>query len=628
MSLARQTSMVLSPEQMAEMTAVFGDIDENGDGSLDLSELGQALKLCDVEKPAHEVRKMISDLESEGHRDGKLDMNEFKALYLKLYSEKQGFLHGKISTASGVAATTTFMDTAKHTVRDEEVVGFSDWINKSLVEETDLAKFYKIDQGNDLYEQCADGVLLCKLINMAVPETIDERSVNKRKGSAPLSVFQVTENLNLALNSASAIGCHVVNIGATDIKERTPHLVLGLLWQIIRIGLLSDIDLMHHPELIALLQDGETAEDLLKLGPEAILLRWVNFQLAKSGLNREIKNLTEDIKDSEAYAHLLHQIQPRDETDPRKRITLDPLRQSDSKKRAEGVLGEADKIGCRSFVSPNDIVNGNYKLNLAFVANLFNKYPALDVVENDEPQIIETREEKTYRNWMNSMGVKPGVNYLYSDLTDGLVIFQLYDIISPGIVNWKRVQQLDNNRPARATMQKLENCNYAVELGKECGFHLVGIGGSDIREGNKTLTMGLVWQLMRAYTLSILKNLGDGHPVVEAEIIKWANEKLAESGKTSSLKSFQDSSLADGKTILDLIDALQPGSVNYDFVKDGASAEEKEQNAKYAVSTARKIGAAVYALPEDITEVKQKMIMTIFACLMVKGMQPVEMTVA
>ena len=30
----------------------------------------------------------------------------------------------------------------------------------------------------------------------------------------------------------------------------------------------------------------------------------------------------------------------------------------------------------------------------------------------------------------------------------------------------------------------------------------------------------------------------------------------------------------------------------------------------------RKIGARIYALPEDIVEVKPKMIMTIFACLM------------
>ncbi|KAL0176842.1 hypothetical protein M9458_029172, partial [Cirrhinus mrigala] len=54
------------------------------------------------------------------------------------------------------------------------------------------------------------------------------------------------ENLNLALNSASAIGCHVVNIGALDLREGKPHLVLGLLWQIIKIGLFADIELSRN----------------------------------------------------------------------------------------------------------------------------------------------------------------------------------------------------------------------------------------------------------------------------------------------------------------------------------------------------------------------------------------------
>lgn len=40
---------------------------------------------------------------------------------------------------------------------------------------------------------------------------------------------------------------------------------------------------------------------------------------------------------------------------------------------------------------------------------------------------------------MNSLGVKPQVKYLYTDLYDGLVMFQIYEIIQPGIVNWKRV---------------------------------------------------------------------------------------------------------------------------------------------------------------------------------------------
>jgi len=48
----------------------------------------------------------------------------------------------------------------------------------------------------------------------------------------------------LALNSASSIGCSIINIGAQDIAEGKPHLILGLIWQVIRIFLFAKIDLM------------------------------------------------------------------------------------------------------------------------------------------------------------------------------------------------------------------------------------------------------------------------------------------------------------------------------------------------------------------------------------------------
>lgn len=37
---------------------------------------------------------------------------------------------------------------------------------------------------------------------------------------------------------------------------------------------------------------------------------------------------------------------------------------------------------------------------------------------------------------------------------------------------------------------------------------------------------------------------------------------------------------------------------------------------------ARKTGARIYALPEDIAEVKNKMVMTVFACLMARDYLP------
>ena len=189
------------------------------------------------------------------------------------------------------------------------------------------------------------------------------------------------------------IGCNIVNIDAHDLAKGKPHLVLGLLWQIIRIGLFNQITLEHCPGLPTLLNDLEGIDDLMKLSPEAILLRWVNHHLERAGVHRRCTNFQTDISDSEIYSYLLNQIAPADVT-----ISLDALREQDLLRRAEIMLQQAGKLKCRSFVTPQDVVNGVYKLNVAFVANLFNNHPGLDqpinLTENFEP-IEENREEKS-----------------------------------------------------------------------------------------------------------------------------------------------------------------------------------------------------------------------------------------
>lgn len=63
-------------------------------------------------------------------------------------------------------------------------------------------------------------------------------------------------------------------------------------------GLLSSSLTDHyHPStaLAALLRDGETLEDLMKLSPEELLLRWANFHLENAGWQK-INNFSSDIK--------------------------------------------------------------------------------------------------------------------------------------------------------------------------------------------------------------------------------------------------------------------------------------------------------------------------------------------
>ncbi len=196
-----------------------------------------------------------------------------------------------------------------HSIRLEEQLAFSHWINEHLGHDVDLKHLLPIDpEGKMLYDKVKDGILLCKIINHSQPDTIDERAINKKN----LTLYTKHENLTLALGSAQAIGCNIVNIDGNDLMLGKPHLVLGLVWQIIRIGLFSHITLEHCPGLAHLLQDGETIEDLVRLPPEAILLRWVNYHLARAGTTRRCNNFHSDITDSEIYIHLLSQIAPND----------------------------------------------------------------------------------------------------------------------------------------------------------------------------------------------------------------------------------------------------------------------------------------------------------------------------
>ena len=74
--------------------------------------------------------------------------------------------------------------------------------------------------------------------------------------------------------------------------------------------------------------------------------------------------------------------------------------------------------------------------------------------------------------------------------------------MKPGIVNWERVNRAPFPRIG-AMMKRIENCNYAVDIGKELKYSLIVIAGNDIYDQNRTLTLALVWQIMRGYVFEV-----------------------------------------------------------------------------------------------------------------------------
>lgn len=185
----------------------------------------------------------------------------------------------------------------------------------------------------------------------------------------------------------------------------------------------------------------------------------------------------------------------------------------------------------------SSLLSGNPRLNLAFVANLFNTWPGLAPLDEQEARdygAIEDfdaegeREARVFTLWLNSLGVDPAVFNLFEQLRDGLILLQAFDKVFPGTVVWRRVSKpkdgvaggvsagyvsptedaggegeeveevgVKPNQGKLSRFKQVENTNYVVDLAKQNGMHMVGIQGADIVDKKKTLVLGLVWQLMR-----------------------------------------------------------------------------------------------------------------------------------
>ncbi|TKY57358.1 Fimbrin-1 protein [Spatholobus suberectus] len=561
-----------------------------------------------------EIRGILGESGTDFTND--IDFEAFLKAYLNLQSQataKQG--GGRRHSSSFLKETVT---TLLHTISESEKACYVAHINSYLGDDPFLNQYLPLDPAtNDIFDLAKDGVLLCKLINVAVPGTIDERAINCKQNP---SLWEINENHTLCLNSAKAIGCTVVNIGTQDLVEGRPHLVLGLISQIIKIQLLADLNLKKTPQLVELVDDSQEIEELLNLSPEKVLLKWMNFHLQRAGYKKTVKNFSSDVKDGEAYAYLLNVLAP-EHCSP---ATLDT---KDANERANLVLDHAERMGCKRYLTSRDIVEGTSNLNLAFVAQLFHHRSGLSTdtkkmsyAEMMTDDVQTSREERCFRLWINSLGISTYVNNLFEDVRNGWILLEVLDRIFPGSVNWKQATR----PPIRMPFRKVENCNQVIKIGKQLRFSLVNVAGNDIVQGNKKLILALLWQLMRFTMLQLLKNLrshSQGKEISDADILKWANRKVKSTGRTSHIESFKDKSLSSGLFFLELLSAVEPRVVNWNLVTKGESDDEKKLNATYIISVARKLGCSVFLLPEDIMEVNQKMILTLAASIMYWSLQ-------
>uniref|UniRef100_A0ACD5ZMA6 Uncharacterized protein n=1 Tax=Avena sativa TaxID=4498 RepID=A0ACD5ZMA6_AVESA len=350
--------------------------------------------------------------------DQEIEFESFLREYLNLLSRvssDDGASGSRSMPSSFLKSSTT---TLIHNPNQAEKSSYVAHINAYLGDDPFLKKYLPIDPaGDDLFNLVKDGVVLCKLINLAVPGTIDERAINKKR---ILNPWERNENHTLCLNSAKAIGCTVVNLGAQDLVEGRPHLVLGLISQIIKIQLLADLNLKKTPQLVEIFDDSKDIDEVLSLSPEKLLLQWMNYHLKRAGYKKTVSNFSSDVKDGEAYAYLIKALAPEHSSET-------AFETKDPTVRANMILEQAEKLDCKRYLSPKDITEGSPNLNLAFVAQIFQQRNGL-TTDNKQikltqsasrDDVILSRDERAFRMWINSLGVATYVNNVFEDVRNG-----------------------------------------------------------------------------------------------------------------------------------------------------------------------------------------------------------------
>lgn len=106
----------------------------------------------------------------------------------------------------------------------EEEESLVSYINIVLAKDPDLEHILPVNASKSILYATYDGLLLCKLINLAAPGTIDERVLNMK----PESSDELEQNQTLCLNSAKAIGCRIQNL--TVAKLENPLDVIELMY--------------------------------------------------------------------------------------------------------------------------------------------------------------------------------------------------------------------------------------------------------------------------------------------------------------------------------------------------------------------------------------------------------------
>lgn len=162
---------------------------------------------------------------------------------------------------------------------------------------------------NNLFEDLKDGVVILQAFDKIIPGSVIWRRVSKPKlveqpvelaegeePKPPLSRFKMVENTNYAVELAKANRMHIVGIQGADIVDGSKTLMLGLVWQLMRMNIVKT--------LASLSKGGRDVTD-------SDIVKWANETVKKGGKSSIMKSFKDgNNKNAIFFLDLLDSLKP------------------------------------------------------------------------------------------------------------------------------------------------------------------------------------------------------------------------------------------------------------------------------------------------------------------------------
>ncbi|XP_029281706.1 LOW QUALITY PROTEIN: utrophin [Cottoperca gobio] len=173
----------------------------------------------------------------------------------------------------------------------------------------------------------------------------------------------------------------------------------------------------------------------------------------------------------------------------------------------------------------------------------------------------DTVQKKTFTKWINAQFSKTGktpIKDMFSDLRDGRKLLDLLEGLTGTVLTKER---------GSTRVHALNNINKVLQVLHQNNVDLVNIGGTDIVDGNRKLTLGLIWSIILHWQVKdIMKDIMSNLKQTNSEkiLLSWVRQCTRSYPEVNVLNF--TTSWSDGLALNGIIHHFRPNAFSWDQV--------------------------------------------------------------